>query len=102
VGKDKEAKPGKPPFNVKKAWLTSAKAALFYEVCTGGFLSGSLPKSRIVENIGDFMDDAPELLNLLENEKKMNNKMFIAYVKRYNEFKKNNDKEAADYGKKLF
>jgi len=48
------------------------------------------------------MDDAPELLNLLENEKKMNNKMFIAYVKRYNEFKKNNDKEAADYGKKLF
>lgn len=48
------------------------------------------------------MDDAPELLNLLENEKKMNNKVFIEYIKRYNEFKKNNDKEAADYGTKLF
>lgn len=69
---------------------------------TGGFLSGSLPKSRIVENIGDFMDDAPELLNLLENEKKMSNNVFIEYIKRYNEFKKNNDKEAVDYGTKLF
>ena len=69
---------------------------------TGGFLAGSLPKNRIVENIGDFMDDAPDLLNQLENEKKLDNALFIEYIKRYNAYKKETAKDAVDYGTQLF